>query len=126
MGRKKKTVEEIVQRQPDDVYKGKAYFYGDTYICPACEKPFVFSQEHMYLAGGGHVCSWKCFLDLMKRFPPQPAVKKGKRMSEPLKLNLKGSSDEVSPEEKKEEVIEAVLETAPENKEVIEEIEELW
>ena len=47
-------------------------------------------------------------------------------MSEPLKLNLKGSSDEASPEEKKEEVIEAVLETAPENKEVIEEIEELW
>jgi len=113
MAKKKKTVSED-NRQPDDVFRGKEYFYGDSYICPVCEKEFVFTKEHMYIAKGGHVCSWRCFLDHVKQSPITVIEKKGKR---------KAALIPEQPTEQKEKIPEPIIEKPVKQ---IEEVEELW
>lgn len=113
MAKKKKTVSEA-NKQPDDVFRGKEYFYGNSYICPVCEKEFVFTKEHMYIAKGGYVCSWRCFLDHVKQSPTAVIEKKGKR---------KAALIFEQPIEQKGKVPEPIIEKSAKQ---IEEIEELW
>lgn len=113
MAKKKKTVSEA-NKQPDDVFRGKEYFYGNSYICPVCEKEFVFTKEHMYIAKGGYVCSWRCFLDHVKQSPTTVIEKKGKR---------KAALIFEQPIEQKEKTPEPIIEKSAKQ---IEEIEELW
>lgn len=36
---------------------------GDRLVCPICNKEFKTTEDTKYIAGGGYVCSWKCFLN---------------------------------------------------------------
>lgn len=40
---------------------------GDTVECPVCGKPFKVTVDSCCLIRGGYTCSWKCFLDEVKR-----------------------------------------------------------
>ena len=35
--------------------------------CPVCGKEFTPSSDTCYIISGGYTCSWKCFLDEVKR-----------------------------------------------------------
>lgn len=48
---------------------------GDTVICPVCGKTFKVTVDSCCLIRGGYTCSWKCFLDEVKR---REAAKKSK------------------------------------------------
>lgn len=39
---------------------------GDILICPVCNKEFKATDDTKYIAKGGYVCSWKCFLARVK------------------------------------------------------------
>lgn len=47
--------------EPDKWYNHVDYYFGNTYICPICNKPFVFDINTAYIAAGGYVCSKNCF-----------------------------------------------------------------
>lgn len=40
---------------------------GDTLVCPVCGKSFKATEDTCYFISGGYTCSWKCFLDEVKR-----------------------------------------------------------
>ena len=40
---------------------------GETAICPVCGETFKITADTCYLICGGYTCSWKCFLDEVKR-----------------------------------------------------------
>lgn len=48
---------------------------GKEAICPVCGKKFKITQDSCSLIAGDYTCSWKCFLDEVKR---RDAEKKGK------------------------------------------------
>ena len=35
---------------------------GEKLSCPICGKEYKVNADTCYIAGGGYVCSWKCFL----------------------------------------------------------------
>lgn len=45
----------------------------DTLTCSVCGKEFKPNDDTKYIISGGYTCSWKCFLDEIKR---QEAKKK--------------------------------------------------
>lgn len=40
---------------------------GDVCLCPVCDKTFNITEEHRYFISGGYPCSWKCFINEVKR-----------------------------------------------------------
>ena len=39
----------------------------ESLICTICDKKFKPNDDTKYIARGGYTCSWKCFLDYVKR-----------------------------------------------------------
>lgn len=50
---------------------------GDRLVCPICNKEFTATEDTKYIAGGGYVCAWKCFLARVKE--TQADTKKEKK-----------------------------------------------
>ena len=36
-------------------------------VCPICEKEFEANNDTRYIIGGGYTCSWKCFINEVKK-----------------------------------------------------------
>lgn len=49
---------------------------GEILECPICGKEFKVTQDTTAVAGGGYTCSWKCFLDHIKRKQSEHIVQK--------------------------------------------------
>jgi hypothetical protein len=47
----------------------------DAAVCPVCGKTFKITEDTCHLIRGEYTCSWKCFLDEVKR---REAEKKSK------------------------------------------------
>lgn len=45
-------------------------------ICPVCGKEFKPTADTCYIISGGYTCSWKCFLNEVKRREREKTVKK--------------------------------------------------
>lgn len=52
--------------------------------CPVCGKEFEVNDDTKYIIAGGYTCSWKCFLDEVKR---REARKKEEEKDKPSKQN---------------------------------------
>lgn len=50
---------------------------GDRLVCPICNNEFTATEDTKYIAGGGYVCTWKCFLTRVKE--TQADTKKEKK-----------------------------------------------
>ena len=51
---------------------------GEKLDCPVCGKEFKVTSDTCYVANGGYVCSWKCFLGhtvYNKKSNEEPIVK---------------------------------------------------
>ena len=46
--------------------------------CPVCGKEFKPNDDTKYIAVGGYTCSWKCFLNDVKRRSSKKDVKDAK------------------------------------------------
>lgn len=44
--------------------------------CPVCDKEFKPTADTCYIISGGYTCSWKCFLNEVKRREREKTVKK--------------------------------------------------
>lgn len=44
--------------------------------CPVCGKEFKPTADTCYIISGGYTCSWKCFLNEVKRREREKTVKK--------------------------------------------------
>lgn len=60
MGRKPKS--ESIQELNPDITSTK-----ELLTCPICGKKFKPNDDTKYIIAGGYTCSWKCFLDEVKR-----------------------------------------------------------
>lgn len=49
---------------------------GDILICPVCNKEFKATEDTKYIAKGGYICEWKCFLDRDKECRSKQSEKK--------------------------------------------------
>ena len=45
-------------------------------ICPVCGKEFKATPDTCYIISGRYTCSWKCFLNEVKRREKEKAVRK--------------------------------------------------
>lgn len=48
---------------------------GEAAICPVCGKTFKVTADTCSFISGKHTCSWKCFLDEVKRRDEAKKVK---------------------------------------------------
>jgi len=39
---------------------------GEKLVCTVCGKEFTVTEDTKYIAKGGYVCNWKCFLARVK------------------------------------------------------------
>ena len=89
---------------------------GEKLDCPVCGKEFKVTSDTCYVANGGYVCSWKCFLRhavYNKKSNEEPIVKNEEfqnNISETIipdkeevvvKINKKNTSNQKTTESKK-------------------------
>ena len=89
---------------------------GEKLDCPVCGKEFKVTSDTCYVANGGYVCSWKCFLGhtvYNKKSNEEPIVKNEEfqnNISETIipdkeevvvKINKKNTSNQKTTESKK-------------------------
>lgn len=45
----------------------KSVYPQGMFVCPVCGKEFKADDDTRYIISGGYTCSWKCFLNEVKR-----------------------------------------------------------
>lgn len=52
---------------------------GVKLICPVCNKAFETTEDTCYFISGGYACSWKCFLQEVKKRDLEKAERNDKK-----------------------------------------------